>query len=145
MRGRIWLAVLAIISLAAMPAADVIYLHCPTIFTKSISTITANYFKGNPPSPSCLGLNVTIDAQNAINTSCVSNGLMAFNLSTPVSKTYLINASSSSGAPWNGDGSFVTCTVRRSSFNVNITVPDLPLFLLPALGAASLLLLRRKK
>ena len=146
MRGTLAIAALAV--LASFVAADVIYLQCPTIFTKSVSNITANYFKntvpGGQPAPSCVGLNVTIDGADALDTWCVTNGKMGFTLSTPAAKTYTLEGTSTLGPLWGGDGTKVSCTVRRSSFNVSITVPELPLALLPVLALAGVLLLRRK-
>ena len=143
-------AAVALIALfaAAASASDVIYLHCPTVFTKSISTIKANYFKmpaeDAGPLPSCFGLNVTIDGRPPLNDPvCESMGLMSFNLSTPVAKTYTITAVSSEDL--GGDGTTVTCNVRRSSFNVNVTIPDFNPILLPAVAAAGVLLLRRRR
>ena len=135
---------------AAIASADVIYLHCPTVFTKSLSTVKANYFKnftvGGGPLPACNGLNVTIDGQPALNTWCVTNGLMAFNLSTPVAKTYTIEALSNPLDPNSpGDGTTANCTVRRSSFNVSITVPDVAPFLLPVIAVSALFLLRTRR
>jgi len=128
-------------------AADVIYLHCPTIFTKSISNITANYFQdpGTGPAPACNGLNVTIDGQEAIRIWCVQNGLMKFELSTPEAKTYTLVATSNTDPVFGGDGTQESCTVRRSSFNVNITVPDIPILMIPLILAGGLLFIRRKK
>ncbi len=131
-------------------AADVIYLHCPTLFTKSVSTITANYFKGNPPVPSCVGLNITVDppgyppTPNALTTTCVSNGLMTFNISTPSSKTYNITGYSNPAYPGT-DGTTVSCLVQRKSFNVSITVPEFSWLLLPLFAAGALFLLRKSR
>ncbi|MFH1107192.1 MAG: hypothetical protein V1787_04825 [Candidatus Micrarchaeota archaeon] len=148
MRGNTAAALAFMLALAASVAADVIYLHCPTVFTKSISTVKANYFKnlteGGGPLPSCLGLNVSIDGRPALDTECVSPGLMSFNLSTPVAKTYTITGLSNDTPPWNGDGTTATCTVRRSSFNVNVTIPEFDLLLIPLIAGAGVLLIRRR-
>lgn len=146
-------AVVALAIFAAyvgLAAADVIYLHCPTVFTKSVSTIKANYFKGASPLPACNGLNVSVDGQPALATWCISNGLMGFNLSTPVAKTYNITAVSNSSTliqppEARGDGTTVSCTVRRSSFNVSITVPEFNYAILPVTALAAVLLLRLKR
>ncbi len=149
MRGI--LAAIAFAMLASLVHADVIYLHCPTIFTKSVSVITANYYKdtvtGPPrsqPAPSCVGLNVSIDGQNALTTECITPGVMNFTLSTPTAKTYTITGTSSA-ALYGGDDTTVTCSVKRSSFNVAITVPDVSWTLVPLLGLGGILLLRRKQ
>ncbi len=151
MRARNFAVAVLLLSLAASVVAnDVIYLHCPTVFTKSLSTVKANYFKnftvGGGPLPACNGLNVTIDGQPALNTVCVTNGLMAFNLSTPVAKTYTITALSNPLDPTSpGDGTTAVCTVRRSSFNVSITVPETSILLLPGIAFAAIAILRLRR
>ncbi|MFH1199875.1 MAG: hypothetical protein V1708_02300 [Candidatus Micrarchaeota archaeon] len=142
MQPRLMALLVGLAAFATMSAADVIYLHCPTIFTKSVSKIQANYFKntsvGGGPLPACDGLNVTIDGRPPISQVCERPGLVSFNLSTPVAKTYSIEGVSSMSSPWNGDGTTSNCTVRRSSFNVSITIPDIGLAALPFAAVASM-------